>query len=568
MVGITVLTPIAGLAPNSPSPATVLLPKPQPTALWANPPANQAASTLPADYFATLPPPSTEGLTPRTAAPSCWRRLASKVHQHCLQHSFYLKQVLAPQPSVGMLAQSNEPALPLYLVGASPSAGWLLDATGQVQGHLTSQGAMRLKGHTGDWSVFNNPFFQPSYISLKSVGPLGRNVLATAFERSMQNNLAPYLRSQYPQLSGAGQRVDVIDFDPDHVNNLASVLLSPQYGIAPGAVLVPHMVAKQASLTTTQARPLPQSMAQFNQQLTSEFISDLHTLLQPLQALATAPDPPPTVLMLSLTMERNLDPLVLEEQLLKPALRQAQALQASQRQGDITPAEAAARRTWLEQCQALLAGSPAERHQRLQQVVLDALAHSPELAEALASYQQAAHALTEQGCLMLVAAGNANNQHLAANATKQAALFNLLTASADVMAIGGSDMMQTPATVWDDKVAAFSNPVVASEPNLQRQHPDLMAPAVLLPIDGRILGHPTEQAFNSGTSLAVPLVAGLVCLMKEANPRLSHRELKAMLLASCANPSHLNPSIVGAGLLDPLMPVGLAVGSTTTALPL
>lgn len=487
------------------------------------------------------------------------RKLFDEAKQAWVQRSFYVRQLSHPMPCVGLLALPKQLPISVFITKQTEQRGWLVDATGQRRGKVFANGDTRLEGQAGVWDFYNNPFLQPNYISLKKTGPLGRALLNTAFERSLQHNMAPYLRSQYPTLSGAGQSVAVIDFDPDHLNNLASILLSPQYGIAPEASLQPHLFTKQTpnlgiNTLTTAPKPttLPTSMQGLQRHIANEFIGDLDTIVQPLQALAASGQPAPLVLMLSLTMERKLDATTLEQEVLLPALRQA--AQPKVLGGDLA---------WAAQCQQLLAGSPLQRQQRLQQLVLASLNTSPELHQHVQTYQQATQALAKQGTLILVAAGNANNQLNTQGAADKAALFNLLAASPDVLVVGGSDMQGTPTTVQDDKLAAFSNPAVAQDAWLQRTHVDFLAPAVLLPIDGAFLNHPNEQAFNNGTSLAVPLVAGLLCLMKEANPALTSAQLKGLLLASCANPNHLSPLLVGAGFLDPLMALQLASGEKT-----
>jgi subtilisin family serine protease len=54
----------------------------------------------------------------------------------------------------------------------------------------------------------------------------------------------------------------------------------------------------------------------------------------------------------------------------------------------------------------------------------------------------------------------------------------------------------------------------------------------------------------SGTSMATPIVAGLAADLKQANPRLTHQDIKEILIQSADRYLPDEPNAQGAGLVD------------------
>ena len=69
----------------------------------------------------------------------------------------------------------------------------------------------------------------------------------------------------------------------------------------------------------------------------------------------------------------------------------------------------------------------------------------------------------------------------------------------------------------------------------------------------------------SGTSQATPMVAGLVALLKQANPDLSQADLQAILKQSAYKYDHLDPNSVGAGLVQADKAMELALNWKNTS---
>ena len=158
--------------------------------------------------------------------------------------------------------------------------------------------------------------------------------------------------------------------------------------------------------------------------------------------------------------------------------------------------------------------------------------------------------LTRLGSVIVSGAGNSNNDnfyHVAAPGVERS-----------VIAVGSAKL---DGSVY--RMAAHSARGPSSPHSLLK--PELIAPGEL--IQSARMGTGTGGAWFTGTSLAVPHVAGAAALARQAHPGWSATEIKALLL-NTANPmQHKNgtpypESLAGAGFLD----VAQAVTTTVTAM--
>ena len=160
--------------------------------------------------------------------------------------------------------------------------------------------------------------------------------------------------------------------------------------------------------------------------------------------------------------------------------------------------------------------------------------------------------------VVVVAAGNTGNSAIAAPANDPF-----------VITVGASDDRGTPASA-DDKVAAWSSCGTTID---QFAKPDLVAPGVNLvaplPVPNSFLavkypgnviaGTSGESYFRmSGTSVAAPVVSGVVALLLQAQPNLTPDQVKYRLMATTRLLA--NPTCSGAGLVN----IQQAIDSTTT----
>lgn len=132
-----------------------------------------------------------------------------------------------------------------------------------------------------------------------------------------------------------------------------------------------------------------------------------------------------------------------------------------------------------------------------------------------------------RGIVVVAAAGNDNVNRQFFPAAYQ-----------NVIAVGATDQ--------NDRKARFSN---------FGTYIDVMAPGVQ--ILSTVPGNPANNhyEFQSGTSMACPLVAGLLGLLKSYNPDLTAEQLRECLIRSCVSIDGLNPQyrgLLGAGRIDAL----------------
>lgn len=143
-------------------------------------------------------------------------------------------------------------------------------------------------------------------------------------------------------------------------------------------------------------------------------------------------------------------------------------------------------------------------------------------------------AAVEQGCVVVVAAGNDG---------PLARTIGSPGASRRAITVGASNDQ--------DAIANFSSRGPTSD---GRQKPDLVAPGVEI-IAARAKGTSIGPAVNewyasaSGTSMATPLVAGVVTLLLQADPALTPAEIKQRLQESAIDLGQ-GPYVQGRGRLD------------------
>ncbi len=162
-------------------------------------------------------------------------------------------------------------------------------------------------------------------------------------------------------------------------------------------------------------------------------------------------------------------------------------------------------------------------------------------------WAQAAEKAIEAGLVVVVAAGNDGPSEGSVSTPG---------IHPDMITVGALDDHQT-LDRGDDTVADFSSRGPTSVDSLTK--PDLLAPGVgvfgpLAPgatLDVPELPHIGKDYFAiSGTSMATPMVAGLAADLKQANPRLTHHDIKQILVQSADLYLNDGANVQGAGLVD------------------
>ena len=103
------------------------------------------------------------------------------------------------------------------------------------------------------------------------------------------------------------------------------------------------------------------------------------------------------------------------------------------------------------------------------------------------------------------------------------------------------NMISVAATTIDDELASFSN---------YGNFVDVAAPGQSIISDMNANFKGIQTAVLSGTSMAAPLVAGIVGLMKSVNEDLSSEEIKNILIASSRSVPKLQGQVVANGIVD------------------
>lgn len=175
---------------------------------------------------------------------------------------------------------------------------------------------------------------------------------------------------------------------------------------------------------------------------------------------------------------------------------------------------------------------------------------------------QAAEKAVAAGITVVVAAGNEGPD--AGSISTPATDPRLIT-------VGAIDDKRTPET-GDDTMAPFSSRGPTSIDNLSK--PDIVAPGVGVystsspnsTLDVPELPHVGKSYIAiSGTSMATPLVSGLVACLLQANPGLGHDDIKK-ILTSTANPyPTFEVNAQGAGLVNADRALDLALATPASA---
>lgn len=145
-----------------------------------------------------------------------------------------------------------------------------------------------------------------------------------------------------------------------------------------------------------------------------------------------------------------------------------------------------------------------------------------------------AEALWREGVIVVSAAGNSGPENQTIKSPG---------VSSKIITVGGIDDNRIGKTFNRDyfEIAEFSS----RGPAFNRFKPDVVAPAVDISSCSRSGGYTTL----SGTSVATPMVAGLMCLLCQKYPNITPEKAKQMLIKNC-KPITFNKNLEGWGLPD------------------
>lgn len=171
-------------------------------------------------------------------------------------------------------------------------------------------------------------------------------------------------------------------------------------------------------------------------------------------------------------------------------------------------------------------------------------------------WAQAAEKAMDAGLVVCVAAGNDGPSEM-----------NISTPGIhpDVITVGALDDKGTEDRS-DDMVAEFSSRGPTNIDGINK--PDLVAPGVdiygpMVPgasvYNSDMYFEGTKYVTMSGTSMATPMVAGLAACLKQANPDLTQKDIKSIIVQSCDKYLDEPKYVQGAGLINAKKAVQLAL---------
>jgi subtilisin family serine protease len=338
-----------------------------------------------------------------------------------------------------------------------------------------------------------------------------------------------------------------------HTMAVASVIASPIYGLAPGAMPVFYNAGKTGGPDLISAEPgfwddkyiapLSDNPVDLQQRLETSCCYDYNELSKTLQKILVNRDPALRILNMSIGTSRA----ALYSNL-------ASCLNESDDSGNYK----------YPQLRAMIMGPYAASHDINEEMYLQAciryvdriLENSPQVRLSNQNYQNTTRALAQNGIFVVVAAGNEHSQLPLDIAVKSSSDFNDFAKSPYVISVAASDTQGTPGYQADDTLADFSSWGSNSgwSPTLAAPGSGIQVPRWLFP-----------NGVVDGTSFSAPYVSATLAMMLQRNPNLSFFQGKTLLQNACVHVP-LPPQATGAGMLNPVAAVMLTPPAPTVPL--
>lgn len=156
--------------------------------------------------------------------------------------------------------------------------------------------------------------------------------------------------------------------------------------------------------------------------------------------------------------------------------------------------------------------------------------------QSIGRYQKKAEQLSKAGIVVVVSSGNDMSKYPTVRANSLTDRVNVLSLSHDVIVVGASDTMGTPADPYDDRMAPFSN----------HGQVNLAAPGVNIPLNNSTV----QQILFNGTSASAAHVSAVIALMREANPRLSVADIRRILFITASPLADATRGKAGHGIVQ------------------
>jgi hypothetical protein len=416
----------------------------------------------------------------------------------------------------------------------------------QTVGLVYADGSLKLENETRDKPFWNEDRLWIDTTKVALSGRVGMHLVQQAIKQSAVGSMLPTMQKQVHQamgITGKGVRSLTLDVTPAHAKTVSAIMNDPKQGLAPGldnTVVYTPDITQCLPVVTSLDEAKSLSLDSLEKRIAAGFCQSFKGINQALSTVLQSSTSLPDVINISQTLNATQYYKMLDAWVQQPMIKNL-----STTLSDTPPNPLYG---YLSKTQGNHSVASA---QATVNVVDNVLLHNPDVQQALKQYQAVTQQLANKGVTVVVAAGNENQIVPDQVQAHPDALINWLTKSPSVITVGGSYTGAKPWQFSQHQPAAFSNAALAAN------KPTLTAPAVLIPTTTKQFGL-ERPAFVCGTSFAAPFVAGVVALMKEANPLLSSRQIQHYLRQACENPHQHADHKVGAGYLNPIVAVQLA----------
>lgn len=185
--------------------------------------------------------------------------------------------------------------------------------------------------------------------------------------------------------------------------------------------------------------------------------------------------------------------------------------------------------------------------QGVRATVDDVLDSSQVFSAALRNYQEATREAAENGVTIVTIAGNEGHPSEGFGSSADGSGYNFYAMSDHVIVVGAADIRRAPGNRGNTRVAELSSPGVPAGGGRRAWTPTLVAQGVGVPV---VTSGLQNADGDNGTSLAAPMVSGVIGLMLRENPSLTFAQIRDILSSTSTRLDGSSAQYQGAGMLN------------------